>query len=51
MITGMHAIVFSRRPDRSRAFCANVLAMPPADAGGGRLILALPRPGLRFILT
>ena len=42
MITGMHAIVFSRDAEKVRAFFADVLGMPSADAGGGWLIFALP---------
>ena len=42
MITGMHAIVFSPQAERVRAFFADVLGLPSADAGGGWLIFALP---------
>ena len=42
VITGMHAIVFSPRAEQVRAFFADVLGMPSADAGGGWLIFALP---------
>ena len=42
MITGMHAIVFSPRAEQVRAFFADVLGLPSADAGGGWLIFALP---------
>ena len=42
MITGVHAIIFSPEADKVRAFFADVLAMPSADAGGGWLIFALP---------
>ena len=42
MITGMHAIVFSPEAEKVRAFFADVLGMPSADAGGGWLIFALP---------
>jgi len=38
----MHAIVFSRDAEKVRAFFADVLGMPSADAGGGWLIFALP---------
>jgi predicted enzyme related to lactoylglutathione lyase len=41
VITGMHAIVFSPQAERVRAFFADVLGMPSADAGGGWLIFAL----------
>jgi len=42
VITGMHAIVFSPRAEQVRAFFADVLGFPSADAGGGWLIFALP---------
>ena len=42
MITGMHAVVFSPQAEKVRAFFADVLGMPSADAGGGWLIFALP---------
>ena len=42
MITGLHAIVFSPDAMKLRAFFADVLNLPSADAGGGWLIFALP---------
>jgi predicted enzyme related to lactoylglutathione lyase len=42
MITGMHAIMFSPEAEKVRAFFADVLSLPSADAGGGWLIFALP---------
>ena len=42
VITGVHAIVFSPDAERVRAFFADVLNLPSADAGGGWLIFALP---------
>ena len=42
MITGVHAIVFSPDAVKLRAFFADVLDLPSADAGGGWLIFALP---------
>ena len=42
MITGVHAIVFSPDAAKVRAFFADVLNLPSADAGGGWLIFALP---------
>ncbi len=42
MITGAHAIVFSRDADADRAFFRDVLGWRYADAGGGWLIFALP---------
>src|SRR3984885_7801298 len=38
----MHAIVFSAEAEKVRAFFADVLGMPSADAGGGWLIFPLP---------
>jgi hypothetical protein len=35
VITGMHAIVFSPDAAKVRAFLADVLGLPSADAGGG----------------
>jgi catechol 2,3-dioxygenase-like lactoylglutathione lyase family enzyme len=42
MITGMHAIVFSRQAEKVREFFADTLGMPSVDAGGGWPIFALP---------
>ena len=42
MITGAHAVVFSRDADALRAFFRDVLGFASADAGGGWLIFALP---------
>jgi predicted enzyme related to lactoylglutathione lyase len=42
VITGIHAIVFSEQAEKVRAFFADVLGMPSADAGDGWLIFALP---------
>jgi predicted enzyme related to lactoylglutathione lyase len=42
VITGVHAIVFSPDAAKVRAFFADVLNLPSADAGGGWLIFALP---------
>jgi predicted enzyme related to lactoylglutathione lyase len=42
VITGVHAIVFSADAEKVRAFFADVLDLPSADAGGGWLIFALP---------
>lgn len=42
MITGVHAVVFSPDAEKVRAFFADVLGLPSADAGGGWLIFALP---------
>ncbi len=42
MITGVHAIMFTRDPEQLRAFVREVLGFPSVDAGGGWLIFALP---------
>ena len=42
MITGMHAIMFSREAEKVRGFLADVLGLSAVDAGGGWLIFALP---------
>ena len=42
MITGVHAIVFSKDADPVRRFFADVLELPSVDAGGGWPIFALP---------
>jgi predicted enzyme related to lactoylglutathione lyase len=42
VITGVHAIIFTRDPEGVRAFLRDVLELPSVDAGGGWLIFALP---------
>lgn len=42
MISGVHAVVFSREADKDRAFFRDVLGLAAVDAGGGWLIFALP---------
>ena len=42
MITGVHAIIFTRDAEADRAFFRDVLDLPSVDAGGGWLIFALP---------
>jgi predicted enzyme related to lactoylglutathione lyase len=42
VITGVHAVVSSPDAAKVRAFFADVLKWPSADAGGGWLIFALP---------
>ena len=42
MITGVHAIIFTRDAEADRAFFRDVLKLPAVDAGGGWLIFALP---------
>jgi catechol 2,3-dioxygenase-like lactoylglutathione lyase family enzyme len=42
MITGLHAIIYSRDAAADRAFFRNVLGLSAVDAGGGWLIFAAP---------
>ncbi|MFC0110400.1 VOC family protein [Kibdelosporangium aridum] len=42
MITGMHAIVYSKQAEETRAFFRDVLGWPSVDAGGGWLIFQSP---------
>lgn len=42
MITGAHAIIFTKDAEAVRAFCRDVLGFSSVDAGGGWLIFALP---------
>ncbi|MGO9751869.1 MAG: VOC family protein [Solirubrobacteraceae bacterium] len=42
MITGAHAIIFTKDPQRVREFLRDVLGFSSVDAGGGWPIFALP---------
>jgi hypothetical protein len=42
MINGAHAIVYSKHPEKDRAFFKDVLGLPHVDVGHGWLIFALP---------
>jgi len=42
VITGAHAIIFSKDADAVRSFLRDVLGLSSVDAGGGWLIFALP---------
>jgi hypothetical protein len=42
MITGAHAIIYSKDADADRAFLRDVLKFPNVDVGGGWLIFGLP---------
>ncbi|HMG48814.1 MAG TPA: hypothetical protein VK614_15310 [Allosphingosinicella sp.] len=42
MITGTHAMIFSKDPDADRLFLRDVLEIPCIDSGGGWLIFKLP---------
>src|SRR5688572_22169600 len=42
MISGAHAIIYSKDAEADRAFFRDVLKLPNVDAGDGWLIFALP---------
>src|SRR3954447_114132 len=42
MITGLHAIIYSREAEAARALLGDVLGFDSVDAGGGWLIFAMP---------
>ena len=42
VITGVHAIIFTKEVEGVRAFFRDVLGFPSIDAGGGWTIFALP---------
>lgn len=42
VITGAHAIIYSRDANGVRALLSDVLELPSVDAGGGWLVFALP---------
>ncbi len=42
IITGAHAIIYSRRPESDRAFLREILGLSGVDIGDGWLIFALP---------
>jgi len=42
MITGIHALVYTKAADRVRAFFRDTLRLSSVDAGDGWLIFALP---------
>lgn len=42
MITGIHAIFYSKHAEKVRAFLGDVLDLPSVDAGGGWPIYAAP---------
>jgi hypothetical protein len=50
MITGMHAVVYTRNAEADRAFFRDVLGFSSVDAGGGWLILPRRPPNSRAIL-
>lgn len=42
MITGVHALLYAKGAEATRAFFKNILRLPSVDAGRGWLIFALP---------
>ena len=42
MISGVHALIYSKQPEAVREFFRDVLGFPSVDEGGGWLIFALP---------
>jgi catechol 2,3-dioxygenase-like lactoylglutathione lyase family enzyme len=42
MISGAHAMIFSKDPEADRIFLKDVLEIPCIDSGGGWLIFRLP---------
>jgi len=42
MISGVHAIIYSKQAERLRSFLLDTLKLPSVDVGGGWLIFALP---------
>jgi catechol 2,3-dioxygenase-like lactoylglutathione lyase family enzyme len=42
MLTGAHAIIYSKDAEADRAFLRDVLGLPHVDSGGGWLIFGLP---------
>jgi len=42
MITGAHAVLYSREPEKDKAFLRDVLKLSHVDIGHGWLIFALP---------
>ncbi|MBS1507250.1 MAG: extradiol dioxygenase [Bacteroidetes bacterium] len=48
MISGVHAIIYSRNPELDRVFLRDGLKMHSIDAGGGWLIFKLPPSEVAF---
>jgi catechol 2,3-dioxygenase-like lactoylglutathione lyase family enzyme len=48
MITGMHAIIYSRDAEADRRFFRGILGFSSVDAGGGWLIFAMPPSEVAF---
>jgi catechol 2,3-dioxygenase-like lactoylglutathione lyase family enzyme len=48
VITGMHAVIYTRDAERDRAFFRDMLGMAAVDAGDGWLIFAAPPSEVAF---
>jgi catechol 2,3-dioxygenase-like lactoylglutathione lyase family enzyme len=48
VITGLHAVVYTRDAEADRAFFRDVLGLASVDAGGGWLIFAAPPAEVAF---
>jgi hypothetical protein len=48
MITGMHAVIYTRNAEADRAFFRDVLGFGSVDAGDGWLIFAAPPSEIAF---
>ena len=48
MISGVHAIIYSKQAEKLRSFFRDVLGLRAVDAGGGWLIFGLPPAELSF---
>lgn len=42
MINGAHVVIYSKHPDKDRAFLRDVLDLPHVDVGHGWLIFGMP---------
>jgi hypothetical protein len=48
MITGAHAIIYSRNAEADREFISRIFKLPAVDVGGGWLIFGLPPSEIAF---
>lgn len=48
MIIGAHAIIYSKKAEKDRAFVRDTLGLSGVDVGGGWMIFALPPSELAF---
>jgi len=42
MLIGAHCVIYSKDPEKDRAFLRDVLKLPSVNAGGGYVIFGLP---------